>query len=276
MPGVDGGFIGVDIFFVLSGFLMTQIVLGGQFEWSFHGVGKFYRKRFWRIAPAYYVVLTGLALLFLSYPSEFLLYDFPISFLYSALFSYNIYAPSSGAGYFDIAAIEKPVLHLWSLGVEVQFYLLWPLVLYLVAQRPVLNKVLVIGALALISFISAVVLSGPDPDVAYFSILTRFWQFCVGGFVAILLQKKDFTPSAASSNLVSALGIVTLAVCAFIAPQAGWPGFVALVPTLATAVLLWQGVAGNMVTAYSLQLAPLRHWAGSPTVCTLCIGRLLF
>lgn len=156
---------------------MTQIVLGGQFEWSFHGVGKFYRKRFWRIAPAYYVVLTGLALLFLSYPSEFLLYDFPISFLYSALFSYNIYAPSSGAGYFDIAAIEKPVLHLWSLGVEVQFYLLWPLVLYLVAQRPVLNKVLVIGALALISFISAVVLSGPDPDVAYFSILTRFWQF---------------------------------------------------------------------------------------------------
>ncbi|GHB36022.1 acyltransferase [Pseudovibrio japonicus] len=258
LPGVAGGFIGVDIFFVLSGFLMTQIVLGRQFDWSLHGVGRFYRKRFWRIAPAYYVVLAALALLFLSYPSEFLLYDFPVSFLYASLFSYNIYAPSSGAGYFDIAAIEKPVLHLWSLGVEVQFYLLWPLLLFIISKRSLLFKVSVIGSVALVSFISAVILAVHDPEVAYFSILTRLWQFCVGGLIAIVSQEKDVRQSSISSNLVSAFGILTLAVCAFYAPQAGWPGFVALVPTLATAVLLWQGVAGNKVTAYSLELSPVR------------------
>ncbi|WP_108818504.1 acyltransferase family protein [Pseudovibrio sp. Alg231-02] len=255
--GLQGGFIGVDIFFVISGFLMTKIITSDQFEWSWNGVGKYYKKRFWRIAPAYYVTLIAIAVLFLAYPYELHIYDFRTSFLTASFFAYNIHAPS-GAGYFEVSAYEKPLLHLWSLGVEVQFYILWPLILLIVRNKTFLTKLLSILFIVLLSFIASVVLSIHDPDVAYFSIPTRLWQFGAGGIAAVLLTRKAPELSHSVAALLTCACLLTLFGSAVFAPQNYWPSFPALLPVAATAILLWLGNMKTKFSQWSFSAPPVR------------------
>lgn len=254
---ISSGFIGVDIFFVISGFLMTQIIMSPGFEWSGSGVFGFYKNRFWRIAPAYYVVLLGILFFFLVYPFFFNLEKTASAFVASTFFSYNVVAPSE-ADYFGTEAISNPMLHLWSLGVEMQFYLLWPLLLYFVRSRSLRTKMLVVGIVSFLSFSAAQILLLKDPEVAYYSIVGRLWQFGFGASAALLVQNKKITANTAFINRIQLLAIATIIAVVWSTKSELWPGFFAIIPTLACSVLLLTGYLPNSISRSVLSIRPLR------------------
>ena len=129
---MPGGFIGVDIFFVISGYLITGILLRNVKD-SKYGLFQFYRKRVRRIFPALIIVLLSTLSFgfFVLLPEE--LHQIGFEITSGALFFSNFYFMNNGS-YFDVDALSKPLLHLWSLGVEEQFYIFWPLILYAIIK----------------------------------------------------------------------------------------------------------------------------------------------
>jgi len=167
---MPGGFIGVDIFFVISGFLITGII-ARELDQGRFGLLAFYGRRIRRIFPALITVL--LAVLALGWlwmlPSAYA--QLSADVFASAAFFSNI-ALMLHSGYFDIESGKKPLLHLWSLGIEEQFYLFWPLVLML-AARIRLGLLLVAAVVGIGSFALNVVLIGSDPVAAFYLPFTR-------------------------------------------------------------------------------------------------------
>ncbi|MGN6127143.1 MAG: acyltransferase family protein, partial [Humibacter sp.] len=196
-PGVlRGGFVGVDVFFVISGFLITSHLLRG---WATEGrirFAAFYARRAWRLLPAaLLVLLVTAALTILVLPER----NWPQVFQEigaSTFYVENWYLAVHSVDYLaQNTDIASPVTHYWSLSVEEQFYLVWPLVLVAggwVAsrlapwrRRAVLLSVL--GAVFGASLVASVALTASDPSPAYFATQTRAWEFAAGGIVAVLL-----------------------------------------------------------------------------------------
>jgi peptidoglycan/LPS O-acetylase OafA/YrhL len=178
---VRGGFIGVDIFFVISGFLITGIIARELGEQRF-SLATFYARRVRRIFPALIVLLCVVLILgwlwMLPGPYAQLSSDV----FASAAFAANI-ALWLQSGYFDVEAAKKPLLHLWSLGIEEQFYLIWPLVLML-AMRLRRGLIWVAGAITLASFALNVALIGSNPVATFYLPFTRAWELLAGGALA--------------------------------------------------------------------------------------------
>jgi peptidoglycan/LPS O-acetylase OafA/YrhL len=258
---VEGGFAGVDIFFVLSGFLITVQCArsGGDLRWA--QIRDFYIRRFWRIAPAYYVVI----LLTVAIGARLMLADdvrrMGHSALASALFAANVYF-NQDMGYFAASAIYSPLLHLWSLGVEAQFYVIWPLALRLALRRPTRVQLLFVAAIGLASFAASTLLSIHDVKTAFFSLPSRLWEFCLGASVAL-------APGPASSDaLWRKLGWATtgalavlLATPFLVNNEALWPAPTALIVTLATATLILGAQQPTSFAQRLLSLAPM-VWVG--------------
>src|SRR6201995_5721987 len=170
---MPGGFIGVDIFFVISGFLITGIVARELGENRFSLIG-FYNRRIRRIFPALIVVLAAVLVLGWLWMLPRTYTELASDLFASAAFAANI-ALMLQSGYFDVESAKKPLLHLWSLGIEEQFYLAWPLVLMLAARwRAGLLTVACVIALA--SFIFNAVLIGHDPVATFYLPFTRAWE----------------------------------------------------------------------------------------------------
>ncbi|WP_068311140.1 acyltransferase family protein [Polycladidibacter hongkongensis] len=256
--GFKGGFIGVDLFFVLSGFLMTKILFSSKFNWSPSGIVAYYLKRFWRIAPAYYFVFVAIVALYYLLPWGMDLRAFQKSAIAASALSYNIHAPSD-SGYFATDAILNPLQHLWSLGAEVQFYLVWPLILFFLRSRPVRYKALALASAAAVSLIACQILVFKDPEVAYFSILTRLWQFAVGGICAIIVAEKKSLQSDRLANSVCSVSLAVLFVCALTLGDEHWPSLTALVPVIALSCLLIFGAQNTSFAGMVLSSAPLRY-----------------
>ena len=178
---LPGGFIGVDVFFVISGYLITRILLtsleGGSFAF-----GAFYARRIRRIFPALIVVLAASFALgwFILLPAEFRQLGKHI--LAGAAFVSNLVFWNE-AGYFDASAVHKVLLHLWSLGIEEQFYILWPLMLW-AAWRWRLAAFWPILCVSVLSFIANLYLTYTDPVAAFYSPLSRAWELGVGSLLA--------------------------------------------------------------------------------------------
>ena len=130
----SGGFIGVDIFFVISGYLITSIIYKDMKLGDF-SIGSFYKKRVIRLAPAFFTVLTVVSIIswFSMLPHE--LAEYAKSAIYSTFLMANVYMRKEVGGYFSTSVEEVPLLHLWSLGVEEQFYLFWPLLLLMLIRK---------------------------------------------------------------------------------------------------------------------------------------------
>ena len=226
---IPGGFIGVDVFFVISGYLITQIILTDVTAGKF-SVADFYARRVRRIFPALIIVLV--ASLFLGW--RFLLPSEMISLgrnaAASALFSANFMLLSE-VGYFDLAARVKPLLHLWSLGIEEQFYLVWPLLLCSVPRRriPTFIIFLALGSFALnISMVSAY------PSATFYLPFTRAWELLAG---AILLQISK--PRGIANEVLSLAGLLILSVTIFLFDKSTeFPGWAAVLPVIATGAIL--------------------------------------
>jgi peptidoglycan/LPS O-acetylase OafA/YrhL len=178
---IRGGFVGVDVFFVISGYLISTILLAGMERGSFR-FSQFYIRRIRRIFPALIVVLLACMV-----AGWFLLFSFEYKALGkhvagSAAFASN-FVLWDEAGYFDKAAATKPLLHIWSLGIEEQFYIVWPLLLYLVWKRKAATLALLLLLLT-VSFTFNVLASDPAAD--FYSPLTRFWELMAGAVLAYL------------------------------------------------------------------------------------------
>lgn len=268
ISGFDGGFVGVDIFFVISGFLMTGIVVSGLEKNKFRLFG-FYMARARRILPALVVLCAVLMAVgwWLLLPLDYK--EVATHVIASVGFFSNIKFWSE-AGYFDAGSHEKWLLHTWSLAVEWQFYLLLPLLLLLVWKlRPGRRSMVVaVAASLLASLVTSVVLTPKSPTAAFFLLHTRAWEMLSGG-LAYLFAGHCAAWTVRQRRWAEGLGVVLLvgAIAGFDATSP-WPGWRALVPVLGTVVILlaaqpasrWTGTAAAQwlgTRSYSLYLW---HW----------------
>ncbi len=186
---LPGGFLGVDVFFVISGFLISGMILDAIRAGRFNLLD-FYLRRARRIVPALLTMLAGITLLaaLVLMPDE--MERFGSNVTAGALFVPNLVLARE-QGYFDPAAIDNPLLHLWSLGVEEQFYLFWPLALMLLLPRAGARRmVLAIAGIIAFSLVLHVVMSRHVPTAAFYLPFTRFWQLLAGALLAALATAR--------------------------------------------------------------------------------------
>jgi peptidoglycan/LPS O-acetylase OafA/YrhL len=231
---MPGGFIGVDVFFVISGFLITGII-AREMELGRFSLLEFYNRRIRRIFPALIVVLGATLVLgwLWMLPSAFT--QLGSDTFASAAFSANI-ALLLQSGYFDVESASKPLLHLWSLGIEEQFYLVWPLLLML-AVRLRMSIVAMAALLGAGSFLLNVALIGSNPIAAFYLPFTRAFELLVGAVLAC--RWINVNHSTAPSNRRAWAGVALLAVSAAILDsERAFPGWWAPLPVAGTALLL--------------------------------------
>jgi peptidoglycan/LPS O-acetylase OafA/YrhL len=231
---VPGGFVGVDVFFVISGFLITGIITRELDQKRFNLLG-FYGRRVRRIFPALITVL--LAVLVLGWlwmlPSAYA--QLSADTFASAAFFANI-ALMLQSGYFDIESGKKPLLHLWSLGIEEQFYLFWPLVLILAARIRLgfFAVALMIGSA---SFALNLALIGPDPVATFYLPFTRAWELLAGG--ALACGWSRISQTSAASNGRAATGILLIAIAAAVLDsKSAFPGWRGIFPIAGSVLVL--------------------------------------
>jgi len=267
---LPGGFVGVDVFFVISGYLISGIILGDLRQGGFSYLN-FYFARFRRIVPALFVVLAasfGFGFIVLM-PDEYVSLGRHLAA--GAAFTSNM-RMLRDVGYFDLSADLKPLLHLWSLGVEEQFYIFWPLILTLLLRLRI-RMLPALLALFIASFVSMEMMS---PMRAFYLLPARFWELMIGGILACvqadhinfsLIPQRHHRRAATIAGAV-ALGLLLISVFGFtrLSPYPGWR---ALLPTLAAALLIAAGaeswinrhILGNRVAVWiGLISYPLYLW----------------
>lgn len=235
ITGFRGGFVGVDVFFVISGFLIGRIVQAELAAGTFSFL-KFYERRIRRLVPALYVMLVVAALIGWGFLFGSERSDFLRSIVAVATFTSNIIFWTQ-SGYFDRASSEKPLLHTWSLGIEEQFYILLPVLLWAIWRwRNVAAVRLCVGALTLASFWVSCSLT--DRGAAFFLIQSRAWELLVGVMVVwIPTPRQQWLGHAAR---VLGITLIVIAVLAF-PPGVAFPGTNALLPVLGAAVFICGG-----------------------------------
>ncbi len=236
---VPGGFVGVDVFFVISGYLITGIIVehldGGSFSFR-----EFYYRRIKRLFPALLTVLAACYAFgwFSLLAPEF--EQFGSHVAAGSAFVSNFLSWHE-AGYFDNAAETKPLLHLWSLGVEEQFYIFWPLFLWL-AWKLRLGFIGIAVAVAVPSFVLNIMyVHHNDSIAAFYSPAARFWELMLGAVLASILTSRlvDRIPFR---NSLSILGIASIAISIFVlAHTTNFPGWWALFPTIGTVLIIGAG-----------------------------------
>ncbi len=267
---LPGGFIGVDVFFVISGFLITLILLENLARGQFSLSG-FYRRRILRIFPALTIVLlaTLLAGWFMLLDDEYR--QLGKHTLAGAGFALN-FVLRSEAGYFDTSSEAKPLLHLWSLGIEEQFYLGWPLIVWLTWRRKALFPWVCLTLLAL-SFGNNILRVQGNAVATFFNPLSRAWELLTGAMLAYAqtrvatgkpLGNGGILPGMAgplAANLLSLLALAALfAGCLLVRPGQHFPGWQALVPVAGTALLIATGPSAWVNR--KLLATPLLVWFG--------------
>lgn len=237
-----GGFLGVDIFFVISGFLMRALYYSGETK---HFALDFYKRRFRRIFPAYFVTImaslvTG-AFVFVPYEFD----QLSQMSLASLFFSPNLYF-WTGEGYFDEFSF-RPLLHLWSLGVEVQFYILVPLFIFLLNKSRSIVFFITLG-----SFIACLVVLSISTKTAFFILVFRLWEFLIGftcahifGANGNLISKDHKAKILPSCALIGIVGISFLDVS-----NSNHPGWTALIVALFVATILAVGLPIKITSSY--------------------------
>ncbi len=235
---IRGGFVGVDIFFVISGFLITRIILT-QIKTGAFSPAEFYARRIRRIFPALLVVLAVTYLIgwFVLLPGDFSLLGKSIAA--GVAFVSNLFQLSQ-VGYFAPDAAENPLLHLWSLGIEEQFYIFWPPMLLMMfgSQRQRFWMV----AIAIASFCVSLLIFFGYKEWSFYSPISRAWELLVGGIVAnryVDAPEREQRTSAQFDNVLASLGITAIAGAAIgLDKNSLFPGLYALLPVLGAVLII--------------------------------------
>ena len=265
---LSGGFIGVDVFFVLSGYLISGLLMREVEESGGLSLVRFYARRVRRLLPASLLMLvaTIVATRILLPPTD----QLPIAASARATFAYlsNLYFIRVSSDYFGGGSAGNPLLHTWSLAVEEQFYVLWP-VLILATSRMARGRSLrrslawTMGVIAVLSFAGSLWLTARRPPVAFFFVLPRAWEFAAGALASLWTEHATQLARRTRTGL-GWIGLLTLCVAAFLITAPGFPGVKALFPVLGTGALLVAGVGDKAATGASklLQAKPLL-WIGA-------------
>ncbi len=248
VPGCSGGFLGVDVFFVISGYLMTQIIVTRLSEGRF-SVWEFYLARARRIVPALSVLCAGLLVFgWLSLdPANYTKLAQEVA---SALSFVSNFLFWQQAGYFDTASRQKWLLHTWSLSAEWQFYLLFPLGLMAIWKSFRTQRALFLGVLLsfLFSLLLSILVTSRRPDLAYYALPTRAWEMLAG---ALVFQLSSAFPIAKALSRWMELGGLALILggTAILDSSYSWPGYYALIPVIGTALVILARNTSSALTA---------------------------
>jgi len=241
-PGkIPGGFIGVDIFFIISGFLISSIIFSNLEAGSFSIAG-FYHRRIRRIFPALLIVM-GCSLAFgwvTFFADEYTQLAKHVASGAAFVSNFLLYHES---GYFDNTSETKPMLHLWSLAIEEQFYIFWPLLLAFVWKRK-WSFLRITAVIAVLSFAANIYLIQKNPIAAFYWPISRFWELMIGGLLAYTTLHRSALIRR-GKNLQSTIGFILLfSGAALINNKQAFPGWWALLPTAASFFIISAGPEG--------------------------------
>lgn len=252
VPYFEGGFVGVDVFFVISGFLITSIVLaeirGGHFSFA-----RFYERRARRLLPTLAVVLlaTFVAALVIMTPQD--LAEFSDSLIHVLIFAANFFFADRG-GYFDPSLDLAPLLHTWSLAVEEQFYIVWPLIAVTCFRFAPKRPRLVSLVLLAVSFAANVFIVEQDPLAAFYLPHTRVWELLAGCCLAFGARP----PGRRSGHAAGLAGLALILFAVFTFDETTvFPGTAAVLPVLGAVLVLWSGQSASSIANRVLSLPPL-------------------
>ena len=241
MPGFDNGFVGVDVFFVLSGFLITSLLLRERLRTNSISLWGFYARRARRLFPAALLVLLVTAVLYQLWATPLEVSTNREGFAFASVYVSNWYFMGQATDYFAEASAVSPVLHYWSLSVEEQFYFVWPIVMLGVLSirslRERLNITFFVALLTILIAVSAVMDAGNETS-AYFNTIARAYQLIAGATLAAIMLKWNQLgrPSNALTRTATAIGAGSLAL-------------LLLISTSLTSLNPWQvGVVGVIAT----------------------------
>lgn len=253
LPFLDGGFIGVDVFFVISGFLITTLLVKQLARRGRLRLRRFYARRARRLLPAATVVLLAVALLALLLLPRTRWASTAQDIFFSAIYGMNWLLAAQSVDYFQENSAPSPLQHFWSLAVEEQFYIFWPVLLVGVSAlviRRLGRSRLSIGLLVAFALVGVPSLAWSayytiaNPGRAYFATTTRLWELALGGGIAILaLSDKRFRRSIAV--IVGWAGLLAIIVGSVLVSTVNFPGLTALVPTLGAAAVIVAGLSAG-------------------------------
>ena len=253
---MPGGFFGVDIFFVISGFLITGIIINELHATGRFSIVGFYERRARRIMPALFFVMivTTIFACFVLFPEQWATY---LGSLVSMTYFGSNYYFLSKSGYFDPNIDLNPMLHTWSLAIEEQFYVIFPLLLWLLWKTmKERNWAIVLGAIAIGSLIWANISYANDPTGTFYLLQFRAWELLAGSFAAMALSKRE---KPWSNQWLSLLGLAMLLVSVFFIPSGlPHPGFITLIPVLGAVLIVLTAGEGTFVN----RLLSLKFFVG--------------
>jgi len=249
---ISGGFLGVDIFFVISGYLITSIIYSSIQNKTFSLID-FYERRARRILPALVIVLIVTSLLSSILLNVQELKDYSQSVVSVVTFSSNIYFYLT-SGYFSKSSEEILLLHTWSLAVEEQFYLFFPLIIMCFWKKSVKTLMIIISVLAMLSFLFALWLVVKDSSANFYLITSRAWELFAGALVALNFQKLTKIRQA-YREFLSLIGLLLILFALFlITKESKHPGFPTLIPVIGTCLIIMFSTKTRVATLLSNKL----------------------
>lgn len=254
LSALGGGFIGVDVFFVISGYLITSILADDIRRGEVSILG-FYERRARRIFPALFVMLLVSIVVSAAILLPFDLRAFSRSVIATVSFTSNILFHLE-SGYFAAPSELKPLLHTWSLAVEEQFYILFPILLYLLSKTGRRTRNAVLVAIAALSF--AVNLWGvrPHPSATFYLLPARAWELLLGSLLALNILPAPAGRGLREIAAALGLGLIGTSVLALSAADP-FPGWNAALPCIGAALIIWAGIGGDSLGGRLLGLQPL-------------------
>jgi peptidoglycan/LPS O-acetylase OafA/YrhL len=252
---LTGGFVGVDIFFVISGYLITHTIFN-DINRGTYSIVDFYNRRIRRIFPALFTIFFFCVIVtfFWSLPSEATQVGHGIL---SSIFFVSNYLFYSQTGYFDRNSETNPLLHTWSLSVEEQFYVVFPAVIYLLRKSSNEAQVRLLYAVALASFLSAAWMVFRDSAAAFFLVQYRAWELLLGSLLAVKAVPTLRRQWQAEMVGIGGLVLIVLSVF-FISKDTPFPGLAALAPCVGAAAVIHSGEAHTTLVSRALALLPFR------------------
>lgn len=255
VPGFSGGYVGVDVFFVISGYLITRF-LRDDYSTGRFSLIRFYERRARRILPALILVIaaaTGVGY-FMLMPIEYI--DFSRSAFAATVFGANFWFLTVAGDYFSADAEFMPLLHTWSLSVEEQFYVVFPIVLWIVLRRGRVFAASVLAFLTILSLMLSVSVLPNRPDAAFYLSHLRAWELGIGALLAMVAQ--SWLISRPLREIVAAAGMLAIVISvALYDNHTPFPGIAALLPCVGTAALIHAGCSGASFIGRVLSWRPL-------------------
>lgn len=255
VPGFSGGFVGVDIFFVISGFLITSIIVK-DIQADRFSIARFYERRIRRIFPALFPVIAFVLVVGTWLFDSEAFKNLGNSITATTLFSSNILFWQE-SGYFDAPSLLKPLLHTWSLAVEEQFYIFFPIALILIKRYLKSRFIPWISAAFILSLAASILGVSHQPAATFYLVPTRAWELMAGSLLALRALPEPKTNTQRNALALSGIALITGTIALY-SEATPFPGLAAIPPVLGSALIIYSGMGqSRFAIQRALSVQPL-------------------